>query len=274
MSLEEVYCAANAEQPPHAVHRLFDYRQLIATRPYASRGNKVLRCRRCLLPQTVCTCAWRQPCESNAAFALVMYDTEVLKPSNSGRLIADLIPDTHAFLWSRTAPDAGLLTLLADPQYQAYLVFPAEYALAEQQVVEQLLPTELNSSAGEEGTGTCEQAKKPLFILLDGCWREAVKMFRKSPYLQTIPMLSFSPENIAHYRLRKGQRDFQLGTAEVAVLALQAFGETENAAALDAWFNLFVECTLWNRSNDKITSMEKIAELRDIVAVGNAARQK
>lgn len=251
----EVNCATAAQQPPHAVHRLFDYRQSLATRPYASRGNKVLRCRRCMLPQTVCTCAWRKPCESNAAFALVMYDTEVLKPSNSGRLIADLIPDTHAFLWSRTAPDAGLLALLADPQYQVYLVFPAEYALEQQQVVQQL-PTTSNGAS----------AKKPLFILLDGCWREAVKMFRKSPYLHHLPMLSFSPESIAHYRLRKGQRDFQLGTAEVAVLALQACGEQANADALSDWFNLFVECSLLGRSHNKTASLDSIAALRSIVA--------
>ncbi|WP_417760678.1 tRNA-uridine aminocarboxypropyltransferase [Shewanella sp.] len=256
MSLDvEVNCAANAQQPLHAVHRLFDYRQSLATRPYASRGNKVVRCRRCMLPQTVCTCAWRKPCHSNAAFALVMYDTEVLKPSNSGRLIADLIPDTYAFLWSRTAPDAGLLALLADPQYQPYLVFPAEYALEQQQVVAQL-PQAIEGAS----------AQKPLFILLDGCWREAVKMFRKSPYLQTLPMLSFSPESIAHYRLRKGQRDFQLGTAEVAVLALQACGEQASAAALADWFNLFVECTLWARCRDKMASMDSIAALRELVA--------
>lgn len=258
-------CAANAQQAPHAVNRLFDYRQSLATKPYASRGNKVLRCRRCLLPHDVCTCAWRQPCQSNAAFALVMYDTEVLKPSNSGRLIADLIPDTHAFLWSRTQPDANLLALLADPQYQPYLVFPAEYALVQQQVVEQLLPSTNSAQSGAPNI-TAAAAKTPLFVLLDGCWREAVKMFRKSPYLHTIPMLSFSPESIAHYRLRKGQRDFQLGTAEVAVLALQACGETANAEALADWFNLFVECTLWHRSNNKTASLEKIAELRAIVA--------
>ncbi|QSX32010.1 DTW domain-containing protein [Shewanella avicenniae] len=244
-----------AEQSLHAVHRLFDYRQSISTKPYASRGNKVCRCRRCLLPAAVCTCAWRRPCVSNAAFALVMYDSEVLKPSNSGRLIADLIPDTHAFLWSRTEPSAELLALLADSRYQAYLVFPGEYAL-EQRVVEDF-SSELPQLAAS--------GKTPLFILLDGCWREAVKMFRKSPYLQQLPMLSFRSEALANYRLRKGKRDFQMGTAEVASLVLEAWGEADNAAALDSWFNLFVECTLWSRTQNKSASLQRIAELQQQV---------
>ncbi len=109
---------------PHAVHRLYEYRQSLSTKPYASRGKNLVRCGRCLLEQSFCTCEHRRllPCE--AAFALLMYDAEVLKPSNSGRLIADLIPDTHAFLWSRTQPDPQLLALLENPDYQPYLVFP------------------------------------------------------------------------------------------------------------------------------------------------------
>ncbi|WP_037440308.1 tRNA-uridine aminocarboxypropyltransferase [Shewanella mangrovi] len=246
----------HAQTELHAVHRLFDYRQSLATKPYASRGMKVSRCRRCLLPEKVCTCAWRKPCQSQAAFALVMYDAEVLKPSNSGRLIADLIPDTHAFLWSRTQPDQQLIALLSDDRYQPYLVFPGEYA-QQQRVINDFT---------DEVPLLHRNHKTPLFVLLDGCWREAVKMFRKSPYLQHLPMLSFQSDMLANYRLRKGKRDFQLGTAEVASLVLQAFGETANAEALAAWFDLFVECTLWSRSQNKWASLERIDELRQRVA--------
>ncbi|MFQ6372356.1 tRNA-uridine aminocarboxypropyltransferase [Shewanella sp. YIC-542] len=227
--------------PLHAVHRLHAYRKSIATRPYAARGMKVRRCDRCLLPLQVCTCPSCRRLASATAFALVMYDTEVLKPSNSGRLIADLIPDTHAFLWSRTNPDPQLLALLANPDYQPFLVFPGDYALPSQQVIE-VLP-DMPPLARQYATG-----KKPLFILLDGCWREAVKMFRKSPYLQSLPMLSFHPDTLARYQLRKGQREFQLGTAEVAALVLDAWGERENAQALQLWFQVFVQASLWSRS--------------------------
>ena len=65
-----------------------------------------------------------------------MFDTEPMKPSNTGRLIADTLPDTEAFQWSRTEPPQALLDLVADPQYQPMVVFPASYADAERQVLD------------------------------------------------------------------------------------------------------------------------------------------
>ena len=241
---------------PHAVHRLYEYRQSLSTKPYASRGKNLIRCGRCLLEQSFCTCEHRRLLPSKAAFALVMYDAEVLKPSNSGRLIADLIPDTHAFLWSRTQPDPQLLALLENPDYQPYLVFPGEYALPGQEVVIEAL-SEVLANQGEP-----EQAKRPLFILLDGSWREAVKMFRKSSYLHQLPMLSFSAETLARYQLRKGSRDFQMGTAEVAILTLQSLGEEGCADALDTWFKLFISSSLATRSRLVKNKPEQIQILK------------
>ncbi|GIU17284.1 hypothetical protein TUM4444_30980 [Shewanella sp. MBTL60-112-B1] len=169
---------------------------------------------------------------------LIMYDDEVLKPSNSGRLIADIIPDTHAFIWSRSEPNRKMLSIINDPSYQPYVIFPSEYAVEGQQVVDRVEPSLLPAG------------KKPLLILLDGSWREAIKMFRKSEYLHHLPLFSFSPESTASYALRKGARDFQLGTAEVAALALSAAGETENSAVLESWFAFFVESSLHGRSRN------------------------
>jgi DTW domain-containing protein YfiP len=53
-----------------------------------------------------------------------MGDIEALKPSNTGWLVADVLADTYAFGWARTETDPALLALLADPQWQPYVVFP------------------------------------------------------------------------------------------------------------------------------------------------------
>ncbi|SUI69077.1 tRNA-uridine aminocarboxypropyltransferase [Shewanella morhuae] len=221
---------------PHAVHRLYQYRKSISTKPFGARGKSLIRCPLCLLGEQFCTCALRRQLHTQASFLLIMYNDEVLKPTNSGRLIADLIPDTHAFLWSRLAPEPELLALLASPQYQPFLVFPAQYAEPGQAVLSQVPPSMLT------------QGKRPLLIMLDGSWREAIKMFRKSPYLHALPLLSFDPDTLATYTLRKGSHDFQLGTAEVASLALGAMGEAANGKALSTWFDLFVESSLLGRN--------------------------
>jgi len=55
---------------------------------------------------------------ANAGVCLIMADIEALKPSNTGWLIADVVPDTWAFGWARTEVDPALLALLADSQRQ------------------------------------------------------------------------------------------------------------------------------------------------------------
>ena len=236
---------------PHALHQLYQYRKSISTKPYASRGKNVVRCEFCQLEQKRCTCEHRQLLHSNLAFLLIMYDDEVLKPSNSGRLIADLIPDTHGYIWSRTEPEPAMLALLNNPEYQPFVIFPDEYACEGQPVLNDLSVECLPAD------------KKPLFILLDGSWREAKKMYRKSPYLHHLPLLSFSPTAVAKYGLRKGSRDFQLGTAEVATLVLAASGESANAHSLNAWFELFIEASRYGKNATRHDFLRPLDELRD-----------
>lgn len=234
----------------HAVHDLYQYRKSISTKPFAARGKNLIRCPMCLLASQFCTCHVRQMITTQASFLLIMYDDEVLKPTNSGRLIADLVPDTHAYIWSRTNPNAEMLALIKNPDYQPYLVFPKEYA-CETQVVQSQINTVSNL-----------MGKKPLFILLDGSWRQAVKMFRKSEYLHQLPILSFDDNVIAKYALRKGSREFQMGTAEVASLVLKVLGEDKNADIFSTWFDLFVESSLLgrNRSSYKLGHREQLIE--------------
>jgi DTW domain-containing protein YfiP len=152
-----------------------------------------------------------------------MCDIEPLKPSNTGWLIADVVPDTAAFGWARTEVDPALLAMLADPQWQPYLVFPGEFVAAERVV------TEVSTQAG----------KRPLFVLLDATWPEARKMFRKSPYLDHLPVLSLQPEQLSRYRLRRSKREDHFCTSEVAALCLELAGESLAAQTLEAYLDVF-----------------------------------
>jgi DTW domain-containing protein YfiP len=151
-----------------------------------------------------------------------MCDIEPLKPSNTGWLIADVVPDTWAFGWARTEVDPALLALLADPQWQPYLVFPGEFVDARRVV--------LSVQADVAAAGP--KARRPLFVLLDATWPEARKMFRKSPYLDHLPVLSLAPEQISRYRLRRSKRDDHFCTSEVASLCLALADEPLAASTL------------------------------------------
>lgn len=224
----------------HAVHTLYNNRLSQSTRPFLARGSSILRCKHCLLLPYLCICSIKKTVISHSGFLLLMYDDEILKPSNTGRLIADLIPDTQAYIWSRTEPNPDMLALLVDPQWQPVLVFPAEYAEPER-----VLPI-------EQPLAPVFEDKRPLFILLDGTWAQAKKMFRKSPYLDNFPVLSFSPEKLSQYIVRKATKDNQLATAEVASLVLERLGESKNAHLLDLLFLTFKENYLIGKSRQQL----------------------
>lgn len=223
----------------HAVHRLHQFRKSLSTTTYKARGQRVNRCDLCRLSTNFCTCTiapQKTDVSTNAGFLLLMYDTEVLKPSNTGKLIADLIPDTYAFLWSRTTKNDELQAVLDDEKWQPFVVFPQEYASEDRQVYSNKV--------------VCEQGKRPLFIMLDGSWREAKKMFRKSPYLDKLPLVSFNPKMLldnlsspvgadSRYTVRKTELEHQFSTAEVAARVLEMFGEKDNGHLLDLWFDVF-----------------------------------
>jgi DTW domain-containing protein YfiP len=225
---------------PHAVSRLRSSCLAHSSAlPHLDRGSpRKDRCACCRLIPSHCLCALRPVRRANAAICLIMAEFEPLKPSNTGWLVADVLPDTRAFGWSRTAVDPALLDLLADPAWQPYVVFPGEFA-APERVVTALLPGPPERSAGNEDTATGRPAKRPLFVLLDGTWSEARKIFRKSPYLSPFPVLSLQPARSSTYRLRRSSHAHHFCTSEVAALCLALAGDQLAAQTLDAYLAVF-----------------------------------
>lgn len=226
----------------HAVARLRAERLARSVKPFFARGSRVERCAHCRVFKTHCVCDWKPSVECEAGVCLIMHDTEALKPSNTGWLIADIVPQTWAFGWARTSVDPALLALLDDPQWQPYLVFPGEYVAAER-VVDQVAPA---------------SAKRPLFIVLDATWTEARKMQRKSPYLDRFPVLSLQPEQLSRYRLRRSKRSDHLCTAEVAALCLELAQEVPAAEALDAWLDGFTDHYLAGKERRAIDPQDQV----------------
>ncbi|MGV8804645.1 MAG: tRNA-uridine aminocarboxypropyltransferase [Polaromonas sp.] len=215
---------------PHAVSRLRTARLARSAKPFMARGGPSgVRCAGCRLVPSHCLCALRPAVPTRAGVCLLMADIEPLKPSNTGWLIADVVADTTAFGWARTEVDPALLALLADPQWQPYVVFPGEFVTPGRVVTDSLLAPCPEGHAG----------KRPLFILLDATWPEARKMFRKSPYLDSLPVLSLQADFLSRYRLRRSKRGDHFCTSEVAALCLALAGDTLAAQTLDAYLDVF-----------------------------------
>ena len=221
-----------AASTPHAVSRLRSARLARSSKPFLARGGpRGERCAGCRLLPNHCLCALRPLLTMRAGVCLLMADIEPLKPSNTGWLVADVVADTFAFGWARTEVDPALIALLADPQWQPYLVFPGEFVDAAR-VVTEVRPTDAGADVA---------ARRPLFVLLDATWPEARKMFRKSPYLDPLPVLSLQSEQLSQYKLRRSQRDEHFCTSEVAALCLALADEVHAAEVLEAYLDVFTD---------------------------------
>jgi DTW domain-containing protein len=240
----------------HAVARLRTARLARSAKPFLARGGPHgERCAGCRLVPSHCLCALRPHVTTHAGVCLIMADIEPLKPSNTGWLVADVVADTFAFGWARTEVDPALLALLADPQWQPYVVFPGEFVDAGRVV------TGLRSAESHQDSKPDKQAKRPLFVLLDATWPEARKMFRKSPYLNHLPVLSLQSEQLPNYRLRRSTRDDHFCTSEVAALCLDLAGEKLAAQTLEAYLEVFSNHYL-KAKNQLPLDLEDAAHLR------------
>jgi DTW domain-containing protein YfiP len=249
---------------PHAVSLLRAARLARSAKPFLARGGfKRERCAGCRLLPSHCMCSLRPPVATRAGVCLLMADIEPLKPTNTGWLIADVVPDTFAFGWARTETDPALLTLLSDPQWQPYVVFPGQYAAPERVVVD--VPP-----AGGDGDG--DAGKRPLFILLDGTWGEARKMFSRSPYLDGLPVLSLQPEQITQYKLRRSGRDDHFCTSEVAALCMKLAGEHVAEQTLEAYLAVFTHHYLQAKNQQAIAwdsvAHQRLREVRALLQLG------
>ena len=211
----------------HNVHKLAHQRLADSHKPFNARGGRLIRCHYCMLGKQFCICDHQPLVESSAGFMLVMFDYEMIKPSNTGRLIADVIADTYAYKWSRTEPSQEMIDIINSDCWQPFIIFPEEYVVERERV--------------QTGALTLTPGKRPLYILLDGSWREAKKMFKKSEWLQGLPVISFDPQTVSQYQIRKAAKDNQLATAEVAALVLAHHGEQQNSQVLACWFDVFRE---------------------------------
>ncbi len=212
---------------PNQYLRLRAERLAESTREFLARGKSVQRCESCQLAQFACICSWRPVLSSATEFVLLMHRDEVFKPTNTGRLIADVLPaQTHVFCWSRTEPAAELLTLLSDPGRLCVLVFPAEAAVSASQ------PRPLVHELPKDG-------RVVTFVLLDGTWKQSGRMFHLSRWMDTLPCVQLPDSLNRGYAVRKSHQEHYLATAEAAALCLQMAGEAHLAEVLNDYFRLF-----------------------------------
>lgn len=229
----------------HKVEQLRRQRLEESQKPFLARGSSLKRCDRCQLGKDHCICQQLISERSGCDLILIMHRNELLKPSNSGRLIADTLPDnTDAYIWSRTDTDPELLQRLDQAGQQCLLVFPPK----EDDPQQRLSSPEVKAKLEQDW-----RDQKITLILLDGTWKQARKIHAKSDYLKNIPILMLCEQDIAdcagQYAMRKAHTPSLSSTCEAAIIALNAIGENQASQALLENFTSFNNAYVASRGN-------------------------
>ncbi|MCV2402643.1 DTW domain-containing protein [Marinomonas sp. C2222] len=213
----------------HCVDTLREQCKLNSMRPFHARGSNLTRCRQCLMADFSCFCHLRKQQISPINFILIYHRDEIHKPTNSGRLIADLFPDnTQAFLWDRAGPPTDLLELLEREAGNCTILFP-NTETAQQQ----------NRNNRKTPPDTRNEQSKHTFIILDGTWKQASKMFHQSKWLSHIPHYEINEKAQRSFLVRHSEHQMQFATAEVTSMLLNALGHMESSEYLLEYYKEF-----------------------------------
>lgn len=150
-------------------------------------------------------------------FTLLTHSKELTKPSNTGRLVLEVLGSAaEQISWERTKPPAGLVEEI-DAGGVA-LIYPGSA-----------------DEAGGDLTGIKQ------VILIDSTWHEARRIHQRSPYLQNVRRVCLKPAAKSVYNLRKNQKESGLCTAECVIEILRNTGNSTAAQQLQERFLAFIK---------------------------------
>ena len=197
-------------------------------------------CDKCGLPIINCICNIVPKIKTKSKIWILSTEREFRRPSNTARLLKLVNPDsTEFFLWERTKSPEKLIEHINNNFFQTYILFPIDDDLQEKDFINMNLSNNWNIDHKQSKYEI--SYKTPAFILLDGTWKEAAKMFRRSEYLKNITKISLKPSYNSEYTLRKGASNGELCTVEAAIEILKLNGELENAKIIKDVFDLFMK---------------------------------
>ncbi|MFT8348861.1 tRNA-uridine aminocarboxypropyltransferase [Clostridium saccharoperbutylacetonicum] len=182
-------------------------------------------CNKCGIPMINCICNAVPKINSKAKILILSTEREFYRPSNTARLLKLINQEsTELILWERTKPPKKLIEYINSKKYETYILFPTEN--------DALQKREFKDEISE---------KIPVFIILDGTWKEAAKILRKSHYLYKLPRISLNPTYKSEYELRRGASEGELCTIETAIEILKLNNEFENAQLIKDTFDFFIK---------------------------------
>jgi DTW domain-containing protein len=194
------------------------------------RSNGDLRCARCHLHRSLCLCSLIPQIETRTHIVLVIHLREDRKPTNTGRLATECLPNSEVLVRGHmNRPEPRIEWGLRQP----LLLFPHEDA----QPIDEYIA---NRTSTNDVT----------LIVPDGNWRQASKVRKRVPGLTDVPCVTLPRSEASQYRLRSEAHATGMATMEAigrALSVLEGDRGTEVERMLQHVLRILVERTLWCR---------------------------
>lgn len=193
-------------------------------------------CSECGLPVITCICNSIKEVETKANFIILSSEREIHRNTNTANLLKLINPkSTEIIIWKREEVSEKVLNYINSDIYSTYLIFPI-----------------INEEMKKRKIKYSKSNRIPVFIIVDGTWKEAWKIIRKSDYLNKLPIISLDIERRSKFSLRRGQEEGKLCTIETAIELLRMNKENNISEIIDKSFELFLESYKAGMSGHKI----------------------
>ncbi|WP_195988479.1 tRNA-uridine aminocarboxypropyltransferase [Clostridium sp. D53t1_180928_C8] len=195
-------------------------------------------CNKCGLPIITCICKSIKELETKAKFIILSSEKEVYRNTNTANLLKQINnKSTEIIIWKRGEIPKSILEYINNDIYNVYLVFPI-----------------MNKEMEIRKVKYSKDNHTPVFIIVDGTWKEAWKIIRRSDYLKNLPIVSLEINRVSKFTLRRGQEEGNLCTIEAAMELLKINDEDILSEEINMVFELFLKSYKAGASGHKINS--------------------
>lgn len=197
------------------------------------RTRRILRCEACWLPPSLCICDKLAPMAVRTQLVLLVHHLERYKSSNTGRLVARMVPETIV----RVHGDPSREPAAPLPEGRVLVLFPdAEARVLSADLVEE---------------------ERAILMVPDGTWGQARRISRRDPDAQKALTVKLPEGQTTRFgALRRSEREGTMSTMEAVARALGILEGPEVETRMMQAFEAFLERTVYVRANASRVAME------------------
>lgn len=191
--------------------------------------NSDTHCLRCLLRREICICPVIPSVPTRTEFLILRHIGEAGRPSNTGRLIDLAMPNSQIVSWG------GGTRVALSPLDDKLLRAPGTWLL------------------WPDGPSDTQQDLMPprRIVVLDATWRQARRLYHRTPTLWSLPRLILPSPTPSRNRLRDQHRADGMSTIEAVAAAVVMIEGTDAAEPLEKLYDELVQRTNTLRWGDK-----------------------